>query len=115
MLRLRGISVAEDLANACRLLESEGLVFEKDFSLDDARELAGAAILEKEHEADFAGWLKPFGARKAHAFAGYDGSYRSLCGDYSIWSYQEEEFRARERVACCRCAAIARERRLRRR
>lgn len=48
-LRLRGISIKEEVAYACRMLESQGFEFGKDFVTASAIDAAGAAILELEH------------------------------------------------------------------
>ncbi len=49
-LRKYGVSVKEDVADACRMLESQGFRYGKDFVTGNAIETAGSAIIELEAE-----------------------------------------------------------------
>jgi hypothetical protein len=68
-LRLHGGAVREDVAHACRYLESQGFRYGRDFLTGNAVQMAGEAIIELEHEFDMevaergfpAGWPKDGG------------------------------------------------------
>ncbi len=49
-LRLSGEVVPEDVAHACRLLESHGFRFNREFHVGDAITAAGALLIELEEE-----------------------------------------------------------------
>lgn len=47
-IRLNGLSVREDVAHACRLLEANGFRYGEDFVTGTAIVMAGSAIIELE-------------------------------------------------------------------
>ena len=51
-LRHYGVSVREDVAHACRMLEAQGFKYGRDFVAGTAIQTAGEAIIELEYEHD---------------------------------------------------------------